>query len=209
MPDRLPPPGRTCYASGMKLYTRSGDDGTTGLFGGQRVSKDHPRVAAYGTVDELNAALGLCASGCDPQNPLHARLIEIFRELQSRLFDIGADLATPEGAKHEAKVLRITDEQVQEVERWIDAVEEKNQPMKSFVLPGGTDLAARLHLARTICRRAERSMISLLHAEPVSEGAIIYVNRVSDLLFAMARRVNLDAGVSDVPWIPAKKQKRK
>jgi len=191
----------------MKLYTRTGDDGTTGLFGGQRVSKDHPRVIAYGTVDELNACVGLAAAACDASDELHAQFLAIFAELQSRLFDIGADLATPEGDKHEKKVVRIGDEHVAEVERWIDAIEAGNKPMKHFILPGGTDLAARLHLARTVCRRAERAMIALGHSEPVSDGAAIYVNRVSDLLFAMARRANAHANVPDVPWTPAKKRK--
>ena len=190
----------------MKLYTRTGDDGTTGLFGQQRVSKDHPRVEAYGTVDELNACIGLAAAACDRDDDLHARFLAIFRELQSRLFDIGADLATPEGDKHESKVLRIGDEQVAEVERWIDEMDAGNSAMKHFILPGGTELAARLHLARTVCRRAERVMIALGHSEPVSDGAAIYVNRASDLLFAMARRANAHAGVADVPWVPAKKR---
>ena len=192
----------------MKLYTRTGDDGSTGLFSGQRVSKDHPRVEAYGTVDELNACIGLAGAACDPDRSLHARFIEIFSELQSRLFDIGADLATPEGAKHEAKVLRIADEHVQEAERWIDEIDGGNEPMKSFIMPGGTELSARLHVARTVCRRAEREMIRLSHSEPVGEGAIRYVNRVSDLLFAMARRANADAGIADVKWVPAKKKRR-
>src|SRR5262245_5520947 len=136
-----------------KLYTRSGDDGTTGLFGGGRVSKDHPRVEAYGSVDELNAAIGVAAaeatrmagsaSGNDRDGL--AVLQPIFADLQSRLFDIGADLATPEGAKHEAKILRISQEQVAEVERWIDEIDAGNAAMKSFVMPGGTELAARLH----------------------------------------------------------------
>lgn len=204
-----------------RLYTRSGDDGTTGLFGGARVSKDHPRVEAYGTVDELNAAIGLAAAEVRRQqlakvgtreaaSVLASRfdqlLLHVLDDLQSRLFDIGADLATPEGSKQEAKILRISDEQVAEVEKWIDEIDSENPPMKSFVMPGGSELAARLHLARTICRRAERAMIHLRHTEPVSDGAIVYINRVSDLLFAMARRANRQAGVADVPWVPAKKR---
>lgn len=192
-----------------RLYTRSGDDGTTGLFGGSRVSKDHPRVEAYGTVDELNAAIGLAAAEtarAQPRSSVHDLLLHIFSDLQSRLFDIGADLATPEGSKQEAKILRISDAQVAEVEKWIDEIDGGNAPMKSFVMSGGTELAARLHLARTICRRAERAMIHLRHSEPVSDGAIVYINRVSDMLFAMARRVNKEAGVPDVPWVPAKKR---
>lgn len=200
----------------MKLYTRTGDDGTTGLFGGGRVSKDHPRVEAYGTVDELNAALGLAAAcvadlhrsrtSTTDMVILASLLLSIFSELQSRLFDIGADLATPEGSKQEAKILRISEEHVAEAERWIDEIDGGNAPMKSFVLPGGSELAARLHLARTVCRRAERLMIHLSHSEPVSAGAIVYINRVSDLLFAMARRVNKELGAPDVPWVPARKR---
>lgn len=192
----------------MKLYTRTGDDGTTGLFSGTRVAKDHPRVEAYGTVDELNAALGLAGAACGAEDTFPRRVLEILIPLQSRLFDIGADLATPDGAKNEAKIERITDEHVEEVERWIDEVDGGNPPMKHFILPGGTELAARLHVARTVCRRAERLMVQLGHAEPISAGAVRYVNRVSDLLFAMARRANVEAGVMDIPWVPARKRKQ-
>jgi cob(I)alamin adenosyltransferase len=212
----------------MKLYTRSGDDGTTGLFGGQRVGKDHPRIAAYGTVDELNAALGLAAaelsrvlhssakprltsdegarkSGVPAPTPGGDVLVlmdSILRELQSRLFDIGADLATPPGTAHESKISRVTSRHVAEAERWIDEIDSGNEPMRQFVLPGGTELAARLHQARTISRRAERLMVSLSRSDQVTPEAIIYLNRVSDLLFAMARRANQHAGVPDVPWTP-------
>jgi cob(I)alamin adenosyltransferase len=120
------------------------------------------------------------------------------------LFDIGADLATPQGSRHQSKIARIDERQVVEAERWIDHIDAGNAAMSHFVLPGGTELAARLHLARTVCRRAERLMVHLSHAEPVNPQAIIYVNRVSDLLFAMARRVNKEAGVPDVPWVPEK-----
>jgi cob(I)alamin adenosyltransferase len=199
----------------MKLYTRSGDDGSTGLFGGQRVPKNHPRVEAYGTVDELNAALGLAAAEISrlrmssekpwmdskPAGFLQ-RASAIIAQLQSRLFDIGADLATPAESKHESKVMRMSDEQIAESERWIDEIDAGNPPMKTFVMPGGTELAARLHLARTICRRAERAIVSLQNHEPITAGVLIYINRVSDLLFAMARRANAESGVADVPWIP-------
>jgi cob(I)alamin adenosyltransferase len=187
----------------MKLYTRTGDDGTTGLFGGGRVSKDHPRIDAYGTVDELNACVGLAAAACDAGRPFQRRLLELFAPIQSRLFDIGADLATPEGSKGAAKIVRIDGAFVAEIEAWIDEVDGGNEPIRTFVMPGGSELAARLHVARTVCRRAERLMIRLDHAEPVSVGAITWVNRLSDLLFAMARRANLDAGLPDVPWVPA------
>jgi len=201
----------------MRLYTRSGDDGTTGLFGGERVSKDHVRIEAYGTVDELNAAIGCVVAETQRMREigeresnrgitgaLHDLFMHIFANLQSRLFDIGADLATPERSKHEAKIQRITDEQVSEVEKWIDQIEAGNTPLQTFIVPGGTELAVRLHLARTICRRAERAMVRLNHSEPVSHGAVVYINRVSDMLLAMARRVNNEAGVDDVPWKSAK-----
>lgn len=187
----------------MKLYTRTGDDGTTGLFSGTRVSKDHPRIEAYGTVDELNSWLGMVASACDQSRAFEARLAAILGEIQSRLFDIGADLATPEGAAQESRIMRIGDEHVAESERWIDEVEAGNTPMKHFVMPGGTEVASRLHVARTVCRRAERLMVTLNHSEPVTPAAIRYVNRISDLLFAAARRVNCEAGVADIPWVPS------
>ena len=186
----------------MKLYTRSGDDGSTGLFGGDRVSKDHPRVEAYGTIDELNASIGLVASSCDAENQCTAHFLVIFESLQSRLFDIGADLATPEGSRHEAKVARIEQSHIDEAEAWIDEIDSANEPMKSFVLPGGCELAARLHVARTVCRRAERKLVNLGRVASTNPLALIYVNRVSDLLFAMARRANKEAGVGDVPWMP-------
>lgn len=188
----------------MKLYTRSGDDGTTGLFGGARVGKDHPRVAAYGTVDELNAALGMAAADCRADDPVEGRFLEILGRLQSRLFDIGADLATPEGSRTEGRVLRISEGEVAEVEGWIDETEAGNEPMTAFVMPGGSELAARLHVARTVCRRAERGMVALAHTESVTTGAVRYVNRLSDLLFAMARRANRNRAVADVPWQPTR-----
>jgi cob(I)alamin adenosyltransferase len=184
----------------MKLYTRSGDDGYTGLFGGGRVRKDQLRVEAYGTVDELNAALGLAAATCGDETAVQQRLAEILAQLQSRLFDLGADLATPEGTEHESKITRISPDHVAVVEAWIDEIDGGNEPMRSFVLPGGTELAARLHLARTICRRAERRAVSLEWEATTNKATIVYLNRLSDLLFAMARRANADASVPDVPW---------
>ena len=183
----------------MKLYTRTGDDGTTGLFGGTRVDKDHPRVEAYGTVDELNACLGLAAC-CRPTDAWGRRLLEILGQVQSRLFDIGADLATPPGSKHEEKIERISADHVREAETWIDRIDSENDPVRNFILPGGTELAGRLHLARAVCRRAERRLVNLNRSEPVNTQTLIYLNRLSDLLFAMARRANKEAGVADVEW---------
>ncbi|NNF42433.1 MAG: cob(I)yrinic acid a,c-diamide adenosyltransferase, partial [Phycisphaerales bacterium] len=182
----------------MKLYTKTGDDGSTGLFGGTRVRKDHPRVAAYGAVDELNAALGLAAAAAGTGTEVEGRIRSILVDLQSRLFDIGADLASPPATKHETKVVRITPDHVAEIEAAIDEIDAENEPMRHFVLPGGTELAARLHLARTVCRRAEREIVSLAEDETVSSALIVCVNRLSDLLFAMARRANHAAGVADV-----------
>jgi len=184
----------------MKLYTRTGDDGTTGLFGGERVGKDDPRVEAYGTVDELNAALGLAAAACAGDRPGQIRLREIIGELQSRLFDLGADLATPQDSKQRTKIVPLDAKDISAVEAWIDEIEAGNEPMRNFILPGGTESAARLHAARTVCRRAERRVISLARAEPINEELVRYLNRVGDLLFAMARRANGDAGIEDIPW---------
>ncbi len=184
----------------MSLYTRTGDDGTTGLFGGQRVGKEHPRVEAYGTVDELNAWLGLAAAGCDAERPLQTRFVAILTGLQSRLFDLGADLATPADSPHRDKVAPITDKHVKEVEGLIDEVDGGNEPMKCFVLPGGTELAARLHATRTVCRRAERRVVVLGRMADITPAAVHYLNRVGDLLFAMARRANKDSAVPDIPW---------
>ena len=188
----------------MKLYTRTGDDGTTGLFSGARVMKDDPRIEAYGTVDEVNACVGLVMAACRADDAFEARLLAIFTQIQSRLFDIGADLATPEGTNNSARIVRIEEHHVREAESWIDEMDGANVPLKAFVMPAGCELAARLHLARTVCRRAERLMVTLNQCESVSAGALHYMNRLSDLLFAMSRRANHAAGVGDVPWIPAR-----
>ena len=184
-----------------KLYTKSGDDGTTGLFSGARVSKNHPRIEAYGTVDEFNAVLGLCISATKSGDKTEV-IGTILRQVQSRMFDIGADLATPEGASNEARIVRIGDSHVAEIEGWIDQIDGQNEPLRNFVMPGGSERAARLHLARTMCRRAERLIVGLAHTEPVGEPLLQYINRVSDLLFAMARLSNKLSGIQDTPWIP-------
>lgn len=191
------------YDVGMKLYTKRGDAGLTDLYGGQRVGKDHLRVEAYGTVDELNSLIGLVLCGAERE------LVEPLKSIQSRLFEIGADLATPHGEFDEAgnetgrgsTVPRVGEAQVSELEQWIDAVCEPVPAMQHFVLPGGSETAARLHVARTVCRRAERMSVALTHHEPIGDHVIVYLNRLSDLLFAMARRANQLAGVADVPWL--------
>ena len=186
----------------MKLYTRTGDDGTTGLFSGDRVGKDHPRIEAYGTVDELNACIGLAISGIDGDGEVAEKLRSTLLSIQSRSFDLGADLATPEGARNSEKVGRIDDADVAVLEGLIDHYQAAAPEIRCFVLPGGCELAARLHIARTVCRRAERLMVHLNHAETVTPEAIRWVNRLSDLLFAMSRAANHAAGLEDVPWKP-------
>ncbi len=183
----------------MKIYTKTGDAGTTGLFGGKRVDKDDLRVVAYGTVDEMNAGLGLALSACH-HGPMKAQLTTI----QSRLFEIGADLATPyvEGEETSKRyVPRVDPGHVKELEDAIDEVMGELPEMKHFILPGGTELAGRLHLCRTICRRAERLVVTLGKHEPVNSDVVVYLNRLSDYLFAMARQANALEGVEDTPWI--------
>ena len=181
----------------MRLYTGTGDDGSTGLFGGGRVSKDHPRVVAYGEADGLNAALGLAVAACEDSD-----LRSTLEALQRSVFQLGADLATPLGTEHEAKVQRIGPDDVIAIEAQIDTVDAANAQQRSFVLPGGSELAARLHVARDAARRCERSMVTLARSESggVSEPAKQWINRCSDLLFSAARAANRLAGVADVPW---------
>jgi cob(I)alamin adenosyltransferase len=187
-----------------KIYTRTGDDGTTGLGSGERRRKDDLRVTAYGTVDEANAALGLARLSTADDTELDAMLSAI----QNDLFDLGADLATPPSDTPPAyEALRITQPQVDRLEREIDRLNADLSPLRSFVLPGGTAAAAALHLARTICRRAERLMVALAEKEPVGAPALKYVNRLSDFLFVAARYVNHKAegeGGGDVLWVPGK-----
>lgn len=184
------------YTLAMKIYTRTGDDGTTGLLGGNRVEKDSPRVGAYGAVDELNSHLGLAAAVCNDE-----LLSQVMLRVQHELFDVGAELASNPDAESARKTQpRITDEHIAWLESRIDEYWNALPPLKQFILPGGCDLAARLHVARTVCRRAERLVLSLSREETVQAKTIIYLNRLSDLLFAMARRANQSAGVEDVVW---------
>jgi cob(I)alamin adenosyltransferase len=180
-----------------RIYTKSGDEGQTSLGDGDRVSKDHPRVTAYGEVDELNAVLGLLVTYC-PESP-EQKLLAI---VQNDLFDVGADLCVrPMPNESSGQALRITPGQCERLEQAIDRLNEPLQPLRSFILPGGTPAAAWLHLARTVCRRAERAVVTLMRTEPVNEHAMIYLNRLSDFLFVLGRVAN-ENGTRDVLWVP-------
>lgn len=184
-----------------RIYTKTGDDGTTALASGERRPKSDLRIEAYGTVDEANAAIGLSRAHLTPDHP---DLDAVLARIQNDLFDLGADLATPPGGeKRGREALRIVAPQVEAVERAIDALNADLEPLRSFVLPGGSLAAASLHVARTVTRRAERVMVALRAAEPEGVGAeaIRYVNRLSDFLFVASRLVN-DRGRSDVLWVP-------
>lgn len=181
-----------------KIYTRAGDDGRTALVSGDRVDKHSTRVTAYGTVDELNAVLGLAR--LDAEGEIEAALGRI----QNDLFDLGADLATPDienDATAQYPRLRIVAAQVDRLEREIDAMNENLEPLRSFILPGGSRAAAHLHLARTVCRRAERHVVALAASEPTNPEAIRFLNRLSDWFFVAGRIVN-DGGRADVLWVP-------
>ena len=178
----------------MKIYTKQGDLGQTGLFGGERVSKDHRRLWAYGTLDELNSCLGVVLSQSSVSTVLRERL----QRIQGELFRLGAELATPPAKRVSAQVVEAAETERLEVE--IDSMEESLPPLKTFILPGGTATASFLHLARTVSRRAEREIVALHLAEPQRPEVIRYVNRLSDYFFVTARYANLQSGVSDVPW---------
>ncbi len=185
-----------------RIYTKSGDQGETGLGDGSRVPKDHPRVAAYGDVDELNAVLGLAvAQGLAGAES--AELAALLRGIQNDLFDVGADLCVPEAGAESAGRLRVRPEQVTRLEAIIDRYNADLAPLTSFVLPGGTPAAAWLHLARTVCRRAERQVVTLSRSETLNPQLVIFLNRLSDLLFVLARVCN-EGGRADVLWVPGK-----
>ncbi len=183
---------------GVRIYTKTGDGGDTSLAGGDRVPKDHLRVAAYGDVDEANAAIGAALA----TRPAELAA-EVLTRVQRDLFAIGGALATPTPAALRAEQrakLVVTEAQVHALERAIDEAEAELAPLKQFVLPGGTPKAAALHLARTACRRAERSAVHLAHDQPVAPEILVYLNRLSDLLFVLARQANARAGRADVTW---------
>jgi len=180
----------------MKVYTRRGDQGETDLFGGGRVPKSSVRVDAYGEVDELNSFVGQAAAHT-PHDDVRALL----QKIQHTLFDVGSCLATPDSERREKnKLVPATPEEVAELEQAIDRFEAELAPLKNFVLPGGTAAAAAFHVARTVCRRAERRCVALAREEDVDEGNLSYLNRLSDLLFVAARLENARAGVPDVEW---------
>lgn len=177
----------------MKIYTKKGDKGTTSLFGGASIGKNSLRIKAYGTVDELNSILGIVLT-----HPLSERGETIIKELQNQLFILGADLATLPSKK--TKIDRIGQKEVKQLEDWIDELDEKLPSLTAFILPGGAPAGATLHLARTVCRRAERHTVALKLENPVSDETIIYLNRLSDLLFVMARFENREAGETETQW---------
>jgi cob(I)alamin adenosyltransferase len=180
----------------VKIYTKTGDDGTTGLFGGARVAKASGRVEAYGTVDETNAVLGVArAAGLD------ASTDAVLAHVQVDLFTLGAELACVPGKEDKLGMKLLEAADAERLERAIDEAEKDLPPLKSFVLPGGSTQAAALHLARTVARRAERAVLAVTDAAPRRE-IVVYLNRLSDLLFVLARRANAQAGVADVPWKP-------
>ncbi|MBI5216031.1 MAG: cob(I)yrinic acid a,c-diamide adenosyltransferase [Ignavibacteriae bacterium] len=178
----------------MKIYTKTGDKGETSLFGGKRVTKDALRIEAYGTVDELNSMLGVCRSLNSVQE-----IDSILNDLQQSLFTLGADLATPSDVQNKS-VTRIQETDIRPLEHTIDSISEKLQPLTSFILPGGNRAAAMIHLARTVCRRAERLVVQLSHEEEINRESIVFLNRLSDLLFVLARYVNALSNTSEVKW---------
>lgn len=180
-----------------KIYTKTGDEGDTGLFGGGRVPKDHPRVSAYGDIDELNAVIGMARSV-----EMMPRIDEVLAPVQRDLFALGALLATPdlEKMKEQLNKARISDARIAQMEQAIDDGESELEPLKAFILPGGTPKAAALHVARTTCRRAERAVIHLQREAEIPQIVIVYLNRLSDLLFVLARVANRRAGAGEVTW---------
>jgi cob(I)alamin adenosyltransferase len=197
-----------------RVYTRTGDAGETALVGGRRIPKDSQRIVAYGAIDELNSTLGLVrafATAREGDGP--ARLVELLRRLQNELFDLGSELATPPDGEYEG-MWRVSATEIAALESTIDELQESLEPLKSFVLPGGGVLGATIHQARTICRRAEIEILRLSRAEPVSAELLRYVNRLSDLLFVLARWIAKVTGEAEYLWerglrLPTRKAKRK
>ena len=186
-----------------RIYTRTGDTGQTGLLGPHRVPKDHPRVEAYGAVDELNAWLGWAEAALEHGPDAVRALAEPLGRVQSLLFVAGAELAADPSSASSARLPRIRPTDVQQLEAWIDAAEDELPPLRHFVLPGGTPAAAALHVARAVARRAERRVVALAAREPVSRELLAFFNRLSDWLFVLARLANVRAGRAERPWEPS------
>ncbi|GGJ60899.1 cob(I)yrinic acid a,c-diamide adenosyltransferase [Deinococcus aquiradiocola] len=184
----------------MKLYTKTGDGGQTGLYGADRVSKGHPRVEAYGTVDELNSLLGLARAHNTRSHKPDADLDADLEHLQNALFDLGADLATRNDSPYSKNIARMDEQDVTHLETLIDRYQDGVPPLTQFIHPGGTPAAATLQVARSVARRAERDVIRLMEHEAVNLQAQVYLNRVSDLLFIMARAANARAGIHEAEW---------
>lgn len=182
----------------MKIYTKTGDQGKTSLYGGQRVDKDHLRIATFGDVDELNAQLGVVRSEIAGQSAGLAEIDDLLGNVQNQLFDLGAELATPEPTAKGTQLLCAAD--VTALEQAIDRWEAKLPSLKQFILPGGSKAAANLHVARCICRRSERALVALIRETTVRPELMVYLNRLSDLLFVLARSANHLANIDDVPW---------
>ena len=185
-----------------RVYTRTGDRGETALVGGKRVPKDSPRIAAYGTLDELNAVVGLVRVFNEERltkSARHRRLDEVLRKIQNQLFDLGSELATPPEAAYEG-MFRVGESQVRELEELMDRCQKDLAPLKSFILPGGGRIHGFLHQARTVCRRAEREVLALSRAEPIGEGPLRYLNRLSDAFFVLGRWVGKHLGEKEYLW---------
>ena len=187
-----------------KIYTKTGDDGTTGLSNGSRVKKYDLRPSAYGDVDELNSFIGLSIN-CINKNKKYNSLVKILKKIQNDLFDLGADLSTPIEENPKFEPLRIKNKQVLNLENLIDKFNSKLEPLNSFVLPGGSEMSCWLHIARTVARRAERSMSKLYEKNNINKQSLIYINRLSDFLFVVSRVTN-DNGKSDILWVPGENQ---
>lgn len=187
----------------MKIYTKTGDTGETALFGGKRVPKDALRIEAYGSADELNSVLGIVRS-LQPAPVIDTAVAKI----QSQLFELGADLATPNGQKS-SYIPRIKKKHVAMLEKMIDRLDAQLEPLKVFVLPGGSLVASHLHLARTVCRRAERAAVTLARTENIGEHVVTYLNRLSDLLFVMARYANMKEKYPEPKWLNKKRNVKK
>ena len=185
-----------------RVYTRTGDDGMTSLVGGKRVPKDAARIEAYGTIDELNAVVGLARAWNEEgrgERELHLKLDAMLQEVQQELFDLGSELATPEDFTYEG-MHRMGEDEVTRIERVIDECQKELEPLKSFILPGGGRISAQLHQCRTVCRRAEREILRLSRVEDVGEWPLRYVNRLSDLFFVLGRWVGRNLGETEYLW---------